>query len=163
MASEAELRKHRCCFTGHRPEKLVRSEKALRDDLESEIRKAFAEGYSVFISGMARGVDIDAAEIVLQLREAGHPVRLICASPFAGFEESWDKEWQRRYNAVMESADLVRFVSPKYSRGCFQIRNEWMVNHSSRVIAVFNGQPSGTRNTIDYAVRQGIPVCTIKG
>lgn len=163
MASEAELRKHRCCFTGHRPEKLSRPEKALRDDLESEIRKAFVEGYSVFISGMARGVDIDAAEIVLQLREAGHPVRLICASPFPGFEESWDKEWQRRYNAVMESADLVRFVCPKYSRGCFQIRNEWMVNHSSRVIAVFNGQPSGTRNTIDYAMRQGIPVRTIRG
>ena len=32
-----------CCFTGHRPEKLSRPEKALRDDLESEIRKAFAE------------------------------------------------------------------------------------------------------------------------
>ena len=57
MASEAELRRHRCCFTGHRPEKLSRPEKALRDDLESEIRKAFAEGYSVFISGMARGID----------------------------------------------------------------------------------------------------------
>lgn len=163
MASEAELRSHRCCFTGHRSEKLSRPEKALRDDLESEIRKAFVEGYSVFISGMARGIDIDAAEIVLQLREAGQPIRLICASPFPGFERSWDMEWQRRYNAVMESADLVRFICPKYSRGCFQIRNEWMVNHSSRVIAVFNGQPSGTKNTIDYAVRQGIAVRTIKG
>ena len=63
----------------------------------------------------------------------------------------------------MESADLVRYISPAYSRSCFQIRNEWMVNHSAKVIAVYNGQSSGTKNTIDYAHRQGIPVIQIEG
>lgn len=57
------------------------------------------------------------------------------------------------HNAVLRDADLVRYICPGYSRACFQIRNEWMVNHSSLVIAVFNGQPSGTKNTIDYAIR----------
>ncbi len=38
-----------------------------------------------------------------------------------------------------------------------------MVNHSTRVIAVFNGQPSGTKNTIDCAYRQGVPVVLIEG
>ena len=33
-----------------------------------------------------------------------------------------------------------------------------MVNHSVRVIAVYNGQPSGTRNTIEYARRCNVPV-----
>lgn len=36
--------------------------------------------------------------------------------------------------------------------------NEWMVDHVSRVIAVYNGQPSGTRNTIEYAKKKGVPV-----
>ena len=58
----------------------------------------------------------------------------------------------------MKQADLVRFICPGYSEDCFQRRNQWMVDHSARVIAVYNGQPSGTRNTIEYARRYGVPV-----
>lgn len=163
MATEAEMRLHRCCFTGHRPEKLQRPEKEVRADLEREIRQAVIDGFNVFISGMARGVDIDAAEIVIQLREEGYPIRLICASPYPGFENSWSRTWQTIYGDILAKADLVRYICPKYTKDCFQIRNEWMVNHSARVIAVFNGRPSGTKNTIDYALRQGIPVIKIKG
>ena len=163
LATEAEMRLHRCCFTGHRPEKLQRTEYEIRVDLEYEIRKAIHDGLNVFITGMARGVDIDAAEIVLQLRAEGYPVRLICASPYPGFERSWSLTWQTRYGAIMATADLVRYICPRYCKECFQIRNQWFVNHSSRVIAVFNGRPSGTKNTIDYALRQGVPVIRIKG
>ena len=70
MASEAELRKHRSCFTGHRPDKLRRSETDIRVDLELEIRNAVSMGITVFITGMARGVDLDAGEIVLRLRDS---------------------------------------------------------------------------------------------
>ena len=163
LATETEMRLHRCCFTGHRPEKLHREEYEIRLDLECEIRKAIQDGFTVFISGMARGVDIDAAEIVLQLREDGYPVRLICACPYPGFENNWSRDWQTRYRVILSKADLVRCIRPQYSKGCFQIRNEWMVNHSARVIAVFNGQPSGTKNTIDYALQQGVHVNQIKG
>lgn len=52
---ETELRKHRCCFTGHRPEKLKIAEKQLVGLLEAEIRKAIAGGFTTFITGMARG------------------------------------------------------------------------------------------------------------
>ncbi len=163
MATESEMRLHRCCFTGHRPEKLQRPEKEILIDLEHEIHKAVCDGLNVFISGMARGIDIDAAEIVLQLREEGYPVKLICASPYPGFERSWSPLWQARYGAIMDAADLVRYICPQYYKGCFQIRNEWIVNHSARVIAVFNGRPSGTKNTIEYALRQGVPIIQIKG
>lgn len=44
----------------------------------------------------------------------------------------------------------------------FQIRNEWMVNHSNRVIAVFNGESGGTKNTIEYAIRNEIEVIKIQ-
>jgi len=126
--------------------------------LQKEIRQAVADGFQTFISGMARGVDLWAADIVLTLRDEGAAIRLICASPYRGFESRWSREWQERYRRVVKQADLVRFICPSYSRDCFQRRNEWMVDHSARVIAVYNGQPSGTRNTIEYAKRQGVPV-----
>ena len=161
--TEAEKRAHRVCFTGHRPEKLMRFEWLIKRDLEKQIRQAIADGLDVFITGMARGVDIWAAEIVLKLRRKGAPIKLICACPYEGFEGRWESSWQNRYQEILNEADLVRYICPDYSTDCFQIRNEWMVNHSARVIAVFNNKPSGTMNTIEYAIRQNVPVEFIKG
>lgn len=159
--NEEELRLHRCCFTGHRPEKINTPEATIIEALRGEVETAIQNGFATFITGMAQGVDIWAGEIVLELRERGKPIRLICASPFRGFELRWTLDWQLRYQAIMETADLVRFICPRYTPDCFQRRNEWMVNHSARVIAVYNGQPSGTRNTVEYAQQKGIHVSVI--
>ena len=163
MATEAELKQHRCCFTGHRPMKLTRPIEAVQAELEKEIRLAVNEGFTVFITGMAQGVDIWAAQTILRLRNEGRQLRIICASPYEGFERRWSNNWKQQYNEVIQRADLVRFICPDYSPSCFQIRNEWMVHHASRVIAVFNGEPSGTKNTIDFARKQGVPVRVIEG
>ena len=112
---------------------------------------------------MARGVDIWAAQIVLKLRSEGASIKLICACPYKGFERGWSREWQQQYKEIMELADWVEYVCENYSRKCFQIRNEWMVNHSARVIAVFCGEKGGTKNTIDYATKVGVPVIRIVG
>lgn len=160
--TEQEMRKHRACFTGHRPEKLTQTESEIIAGLERGIRKSIADGYTTYISGMARGVDIWAAEIVLRLRAEGLPIKLIAASPFDGFEKSWSADWQKRYQAVLQAADLVKYICPGYSRACFQIRNEWMVDHSARVIAVFNGEKGGTKNTIDYAVKHNIQIAAVE-
>lgn len=162
MANEAELRLHRCCFTGHRPEKLTRSEAKIKKDLETAILQAVNDGFVTFITGMARGVDIWAGEIVLQLREHNPNLHLIAASPYEGFESRWSEDWRRRYIDVLEQSDLVRFVCKGYSRACFQLRNEWMVNRSARVIAVYNGEPGGTQNTIKYANTLNIETVIIK-
>lgn len=158
METEEERRKHRCCFTGHRPEKIKQSESEIRIALEKEIRTAIADGFVVFIYGMARGTDIWAAEIVLLLRDEGQPIKLVCASPYEGFELGWKREWQERYQRIIAAADLVRYICPCYSPACFQRRNEWMVDHSARVIAVYNGEPGGTKNTIDYAKNQCVQI-----
>lgn len=97
-----------------------------------------------------------ACKIVLQLRKCNPNLHLIAASPYEGFESRWSGDWQRRYTAILEQADLVGFICKGYSKSCFQIRNEWIVNKSARVIAVYNGEPGGTRNTIEYAERNKV-------
>ena len=150
--TESEKRIYRCCFTGHRPERLSIPESKVKAALQKEIRLAIADGINVFITGMAPGVDIWAAEIVLELRKKEElSLKLIAASPHPGFENRWSIEWQKKYATVMAKADFIKEVCARYSRGCYQIRNEWMVDHSAKVIAVWNGSPSGTKNTIVYA------------
>ena len=38
------------------------------------------------------------------------------------------------------------------------IRNEWMVDHSARVIAIYNRTAGGTKKTIDYAEYRDVKV-----
>lgn len=153
------FRKQRVCFTGHRPEKLHASEASVIQALGTKIRQAVEDGFCTFITGMARGTDIWAAEIVLQLRESNPGLHLVCAVPYKGFEARWSADWQKRYNDVLQSADIVRYIcGDRYSAESFQARNEWMVDRSARVIAAFNGEPGGTLNTIRYAEKTGVPV-----
>ena len=124
--------------------------------LESKIQEAIEDGFVTFISGMAWGVDIWAAEIVLRLKAEGFPIHLIAAVPYAGFEKAWSEDWKRRYYSALSAADLVKYICKHYHRGCYQIRNEWMVDHSARLIAAYTGESGGTKNTVDYAARKGV-------
>lgn len=161
MQRESELRLHRCCFTGHRPEKIAQNPMIVKDLLEVAIRKAVEDGFTTFITGMARGVDIWAGQIVLKLRAQDSVIKLVAASPYKGFEERWSEEWQRQYKHLIEWADAVRYISPCYNKGAFQKRNEWMVDRSNLVIAFYNGESGGTRNTIKYAEEQNVEVINL--
>ena len=124
------------CFTGHRPQKLTRPADEVRADLETEISKAISDGYTTFISGMAAGVDLWAARIVLCQREKNHDLTLIAAVPFPGFLGSRKSEDDAEYDSILAAADFVIDLFPSYRSDAFQKRNEWMVDHSSRVIVV---------------------------
>ncbi|MHC1787390.1 MAG: SLOG family protein [Christensenellales bacterium] len=156
--NEQEQGLHSCCFTGHRPEKLKRTEEAIRKGLEEAVLKAVNDGYTTFITGMARGVDIWAGQIVLRLRQNSPTLRLIAALPYPTCDSRWSAGWKKQYAEVLAAADLVQSISPQYSMAAFQKRDEWMVDHAARVIAVYDGAPGGTRNTIKYALKSGVEV-----
>lgn len=157
----SDKRQHRCCFTGHRPNKLDYSEGEIKSLLEMAIDNAISDGYVTFITGMAEGVDIWAAEIVLEKKKDNKDLHLICAVPHPGFEKRRSKYETERYENIIKNADYVTTISDNYYRACYQKRNIWMVNHSSLVIAVFNGTASGTKNTVDYARKSDVHVVNI--
>jgi uncharacterized phage-like protein YoqJ len=156
-----ESRWNTVCFTGHRPEKLTLAEDQVRGALRKGIDKALEWKYTTFISGMAPGVDIWAAEEILALKK-GHPeIKLICAIPYDGFDRNWNTEWKEKFDAVKSQADEAYFICPKSMRAAPIIRDKWMVDHSSLVIAVYTGGKGGTRTTIEYAEKQKIKVLNI--
>lgn len=146
---------HCCCFTGHRPEKLHVAESAVLKQLDAEITTALEDGYTTFISGMAKGVDIWAAELVLERRRLSPSINLICAVPYEGFGLYWKDGWTERYKRIVYKADAVEYICAGFSRSAYQRRNEWMIDRASLLIAAYTGESGGTRNTIRYAERTG--------
>ena len=128
----------------------------VKDWLEKQIRTAVADGFVTFLSGMAMGVDLWAAAIVLQLREENPSIHLIACIPWPGFAAKWKEPWKSMYYNTMKKADFRVCISDHYENGVFRKRNEYMIDRSARVIAVFNGSPGGTKDTLSYAAGKGI-------
>lgn len=140
-----------CTFTGHRPERLELPGHQVIQWLDKQIRQAINDGYTEFITGMQRGVDIWAAEAVLELRNEGKPIRLIAAVAFRGMENRWESSWQERYRSIISVSNEVHYICDKPGKNAFFARNHWMVDHAHRLIAVYTGAPGGTKGTIEYA------------
>ena len=149
------------CFTGHRPGKLAQSEEEVRKALRTGIEQALKWKYTSFITGMAQGVDLWAAEEVLALK-TGHPeLRLACAIPYEDYAEKWDGQWKKKYAAVKAAADEVYYICPRDMHGAPIVRDKWMVDRSSLMIAVYNGEKGGTRTTVEYAKSKKIRVLNV--
>ena len=64
----------------------------------------------------------------------------------------------KKYNQVLKFADEINIIGKYPGRAAFFLRDEWMVDHASRLIAVYTGAPGGTKQTIDYAKKKRIKV-----
>ncbi len=155
------MRESTCCFTGHRPENMEYSEKDIRPLIEKAIDEAIEKGITTFITGMAMGTDIWAAEIVLEKKEKNHNIRLLCALPHPNFDKRRNEVEKIRFKYILKKADEAVLVNNRYFSGCYHVRNKWMVDHSDMVIAVYNGSAGGTRNTVSYAKTNGVEVINI--
>lgn len=140
-----------CCFTGHRPERLDMPENKVIEWLEEQVNKKISDGCTTFISGMQRGVDIWGAEAVLKHKKTNPQIKLIAACAFKGMENKWNKAWQDRYKSILSEADEIHYIGKYPGRSSFFERDDWMVEHSGRLIGVFTGAHGGTEKTINYA------------
>ena len=158
-----------CCFTGHRPDKLPWGEDEadprcarLKRSLAQAVEDAYAAGFRHFISGMARGCDLYCAEAVLALRERHGDVTLECARPCETQANSWPEGERDRYQQILDRCDFETLVQHSYDRFCMLRRNRYMVDRSSRLIAVYNGVPKGgTCQTLRYAMKRGVAPCIL--
>lgn len=145
------------CVTGHRPNKLYGYD--LSDIRWQNLKERFKrilvkENCTEAITGMALGVDTVFALAVLELKEEGYDIKLHCAIPCKNHSCKWRKESIDQYNDILAKADIVKLVSDEeYKPWLMQKRNEYMVDHSDEVIAVWDGSPSGTANCVNYAMK----------
>ena len=140
-----------CAFTGHRPKSFpwkynetARDCILLKEVLTAQIISLAKQGVADFLSGMALGVNLH------------------CILPCEGQEIQWADSEQEQYNAILRQACEIVYVSQKYTADCMLRRNRYLVDHSSVLLAVYNGvKRSGTGATVNYARRLGREIIII--
>lgn len=162
-----------CCFTGHRPKSFPWNgnpndprQNALLQALSDAIDRAIADGYTHFIAGNALGVDTWAAMLVLRKKLRYPEITLEIAVPFEGHNQSVGGADGAMLSIIHEDADRITVVTKDYFRTkAFHRRNRYMVDNSSRLIAVYDersGQTGGTASTLRYAKEQGLKIDQIR-
>ncbi|WP_416042493.1 SLOG family protein [Bacillus subtilis] len=164
------LRKKTVCFTGHRPNKLggydmknptmLKLKEKLLEVVEELITK---ENKSRFITGGALGTDQAACWCVHILKKKYPHIKNIIATPFKEQDKVWSEEQKMWYKRMLDVADEIinveeldkykvsGAVPEEFSPAKMQKRNEYMIDHSEAIVAVYDGSKSGTRNCLYYA------------
>ncbi|MCY8549487.1 DUF1273 domain-containing protein [Bacillus haynesii] len=147
-------------FTGHRPDKLFGYDPLEEGNMRLFLKlKTLVErlinrrGIDTFVSGMALGSDMWSAQVVLSLRKKYPHIKLICAVPCMNQSEKWKREDKDTYHNILKDADHICYISKEnYTPWCMQRRNEWMIDNSKFLIAIWDGvEAGGTWNTVKYA------------
>ncbi|WP_459198539.1 SLOG family protein [Bacillus subtilis] len=170
LEEQETLRKKTVCFTGHRPNKLGGYEiknptmLKLKDKLLEVIEELITnEDKSRFITGGALGTDQAACWCVHILKKKYPHIKNIIATPFKEQDKVWSADQKMWYKRMLNVADEIINVeeldkykvsgekSGEFSPAKMQKRNEYMIDHSEAIVAVYDGSKSGTRNCLNYA------------
>lgn len=162
-----------CTITGHRPARFkfkynehyklcVKIKKALT----AEIIHLYNHGVRTFWIGGSIGVDTWAGEIIAELKKQKEyeDMRLCVALPFPDFKNRFDPKQQTRLRDILRVCDEQITTSDEESETAYRIRNEYMVNQSDCVLAVYDNDRSirsGTGMTVNYARKKKLPIILI--
>lgn len=134
-------------FTGHRSITFKGSTDNLHDCIRSVVTSyivdLYKKGYDNFLSGMAEGFDMLAAEAVLSLQGQCPCIRLIPVIPYRAQSQRFTIEDRKRYAAILAQTNDQIILSENYFRGCFTDRDRYMVSQASIVLAYWDGRTFG--------------------
>ena len=95
---------------------------------------------------------------MLELKEQYPQITLECAIPYERQAVRWPAALRERYFSIASRCDKETMLQRQYTRDCLKKRNQYMVDCAEIVLAVWNGEPSGTGQTVWYARATGKPV-----
>lgn len=155
-------------FTGYRTAKISSDQQRIheivgdiRRRLSLEISALVQRGYTTFLSGMAEGFDMLAAEEVIRLQLHNPTIKLIAVIPFAQQRQSLGRCDKTRYDNILSHASQQITLADQYHISHFFRRNDFLVDNCSHLICYYDGQNGGTRYTIERAHKSKIPITNI--
>lgn len=106
--------------------------------------------------GGALGADSVALRAALELRRGGRPRLVVVVPDTLAAQPVETREVSRRADELVE---LGRPIAAADRWRAYHLRNRWMVDRASLVLAFWDGAPrSGTGATVAYARRRGVTV-----
>ncbi|RCW64950.1 SLOG family protein [Saliterribacillus persicus] len=117
----------------------------LKIALEKKILSLIDEGLEWLIISGQMGVELWAAEVVLDLKQA-YDIKLGIFPPFLEFESRWPESYQQKFLKVKEEADFYKPIFDSAYKGSFQFakRDQWLIEKSDGCIILGDEEYPGS-------------------
>ncbi len=146
-------REKTCAVTGHR-----RLEKDFDRERLYEIFDKLSDGnFNTFLVGMAIGFDTECFLALEKLRKR-KKIAIIACVPCENQASRFSDKDKENYCKMLNSADDKVLISKEYTKFCMMKRNIYMVDNCSCLVSYLRQNSGGTKNTVDYAKKKGIPI-----
>lgn len=148
----------RMALTGHRPARLGYNQYLESDDwrrmidwLKEQIKIL---GVTDAYCGMADGCDCAYALAAIELKKEAYLIKLHCVLPCENYNSSYYV-----YDLIKENADTWTSLSKEFYKGCDNVRDQYMVDHSDKLFAIWDGIKSGgVYSTIRKAQKKNVDI-----
>lgn len=123
--------------------------------IEKRIKEFVEEGLEwVIISGQM-GVELWAAEIVLDLKET-YDINLAVFPPFENQDKRWPENLQEKYQELIMTADFYKPLYKGDYKGPFQFRakNMWFIDKSDAALLLMDEEFPGSVRYFQTAVEE---------
>ena len=162
-----------CAIVGHRPTRFRFKYKEnntgckrLKKRLHDQFIALYDQGVRRFMVGGSLGVDMWSGEILLKLKEQPEysDIELVIILPHPSHDTRWDERSKARMGFLLNHCSEHRIVGTQATAESYYKRNQYMVDHSDCLLAVYDNDRtvhSGTGQTVQYAEKQGKPMVLI--
>lgn len=154
--------------TGHRFDKLTGLGKdiyrrpAVLQQCQANLDRLAGHFLERFEAGLAISGGALAWDMAVGRGAKARGIPYVAVIPFVGQESRWAAAQQRMYRELLDDALAVVVVSDgAFSGAKMHRRNEAMVDHADRVLALWDGTAGGTGHCVNYALRQRVRVSNV--
>ncbi|MDR0273244.1 MAG: DUF1273 domain-containing protein [Clostridiales bacterium] len=135
----------------------------IKASLEEKLISLIDENGTTFMyNGGARGFDLLAAEIAINLKDRGLPIILFLIFPFKeNYAVNWTPHEKERLDNALRFADAKIWMTEKYYDGCLRKRDKYLVKNSDICIACMTCGLSGAGQTTRLARERGLTIVTL--
>lgn len=141
----------------------------IKKAIQKRLTPLIEEGLEWVVVSGGWGVELWAAEAVLDLREGTYPeLKLAVITPFLEQEEKWSDEKKNSYTSVITRANYVNSITKTKYEGPWQFkeRDKFLLRNSDGILLVYDEDTEGSpkfmkQQAAQVAAHHDYPIITI--
>ena len=108
---------------------------------------------------MAKGFDLECFSVLTELKNEGKKVKICAVIPCSDQTSNYSEEEKILYSDCLSNADYIAEEKKPYFKNCMLIRDDYLVDNSSLLLAYHDGRrEGGTYYTIKKAGKKGLKI-----
>lgn len=137
----------------------------IKKAIENELKTLIEEGLEWVVLTGQQGVEIWAAEVILELKSDFPDLKYSVITPFLDQEKNWNEIKKEKYNYIVSKADFVTSVSKRPYEAPWQFieKDKFIIQNTDALLLIYDEENEGSPKYVkklaeNYAEKYDYPL-----